>query len=179
VGSSLTVINRRDGIARRQPYELVASAVEERVGSDEERAGSHLNEGCESGIDLVFVTGLQDIELHLPCARRRLHVSTLRFVFGLFWFTSSAITLAWGPSRTAAPTRFGFILTLRTLRPVRLPPDRAKLATRPSSTGSPGKSDPTIDRAYQADFAHDSPQSAVRARWHKRPRTASAPSLPH
>ena len=48
---------------RRQRNELLAMAVKELIGADEERAGMQLDEGCESGVDLAFAVGLQDWEL--------------------------------------------------------------------------------------------------------------------
>src|SRR6266478_975364 len=52
------LIDRRKAMARRQLDELAASAEEERIGADDERAGLQLDEGCESGIDLAFGAGL-------------------------------------------------------------------------------------------------------------------------
>ena len=56
---------------------------------------------------------------------------------GLIGFTSRATTLAWGTSSETSSSRLGFSSTVRSLTPVRLPPGRARLATRPSLTGSP------------------------------------------
>src|ERR1700730_12464594 len=58
-----------------QRYELLALAVEEWIGRDDERAGMQFDEGGESGIDLAFGAGLQDMELHPLRARRFPHVS--------------------------------------------------------------------------------------------------------
>ena len=62
-------------MACRQRHELLAPAVEERIGADDERAGMQLDEGGEGGVDLAFGAGLQDRELHPLRARRFLHVS--------------------------------------------------------------------------------------------------------
>jgi len=55
-------IDRRNGIASRQCYELVAHSrsAEERIGGDDERADMPLGKGVESGVDLAFAAGLQD-----------------------------------------------------------------------------------------------------------------------
>ena len=53
-------------MARRQRQELLAPAVEERIATDDERAGMHLDQGREGGIDLAFGAGLQDIEAAPP-----------------------------------------------------------------------------------------------------------------
>ena len=61
----------------------------------------------------------------------------MRWVFGLLGFTSRAITLACGTSSDSSSTSLGISSMVRMLKPVRLPPGRARLATRPLSTGSP------------------------------------------
>jgi hypothetical protein len=50
-------------------------AAEGRIGADEERAATQFDESCESGVDLAFGAGLQDMELHPLRARRIPHVS--------------------------------------------------------------------------------------------------------
>ena len=54
---------------RRQRYELVALAGEERIRTYNERADMRLVEGSESGIDLAFGAGVQDPE---GCTFRRM-----------------------------------------------------------------------------------------------------------
>jgi len=44
----------------RQRHELLATAEEERIGSDEE-AGLLSGKGCESGVDLGFGGSLQEL----------------------------------------------------------------------------------------------------------------------
>jgi len=61
-------------MARCQRQELLASVKEERVGADDER-GVQLDEHWESGVDLTFGAGLQDMDLQSLRARRFLHVS--------------------------------------------------------------------------------------------------------
>ena len=56
-------------MARRQRDELLAPAVEERIGGEDERAGMQLHEGCESCVDLAFGAGLQDTGSCTPLAR--------------------------------------------------------------------------------------------------------------
>src|SRR5262252_3873718 len=92
------------------------------------------DEGCEGGVDLIFGAGLQDRDVHPLGAGRFLHVSD--HAFALFGFTSSAITAAWGTSSESSSSRLGDSSVLRLLKPVRLPPGRARLATRRSPTGS-------------------------------------------
>src|SRR6516162_6991573 len=56
--------------------------------------------------------------------------------FGLFGLISRAISLACGTSSKSSSSRLGISSLMRMLKPVRLPPGRARLATRPSATGS-------------------------------------------
>ena len=62
-------------MAPRQLHDLLAPAVEEWIGADDECTGMQLYEGCESGFDLGFGTGFYDTEVHPLCARRVLHLS--------------------------------------------------------------------------------------------------------
>jgi len=53
---------------------LFAPANEVCIGADHERAGSHLGQGCEYRIEVVFGTGMQDMELKPEGAGRRLQL---------------------------------------------------------------------------------------------------------
>ena len=71
---------------------------------------------------------------------------------GLVGLTSSAIMVALGTSSCSSARRFGASSALKLLTPVRLPPGRFRLATRPSLTGSkPTKN--TIGMAVVAALA--------------------------
>ncbi len=59
----------------RQRDELLASAGEERIGADEQRAGMKLDQGRKSGFDLTLSAGLKDMELDSLRASRLLHIS--------------------------------------------------------------------------------------------------------
>ena len=97
-----------------------------------------LDEGREGGVDLTFAAGLQDMELHPLRARRFLHVlQSCARCSALFGFTSRAITPAWGTSSESSSSRLGISSPVREPTPVRLPPGRARLATRPAATRSP------------------------------------------
>ena len=58
------LIDRRNGMARGQRHELLASADEEGIGADDEPPALQLEQGCEGGVDLAFGGGLQDMEMH-------------------------------------------------------------------------------------------------------------------
>src|SRR6516225_10549455 len=57
--------------------------------------------------------------------------------FGLFGLTSTAITPALGASSVSSSTSLGISSVVMLVKPVMLPPGRARLATRPIPTGSP------------------------------------------
>jgi hypothetical protein len=121
----------------RQRDELLSPSAEERIRGDDDGAGVQLHEGGEGGVELAFGARLQDMELQ-PLAFPVSSTSrTTRSAFALRGFTSRAITPAWGASSARSASRLGINSIAMMLTPVRLPPGRAKLATRPSSTGSP------------------------------------------
>src|SRR5262249_54558698 len=57
-------IDRRNGMACRQRHDLLTTAVQERFGLDDQRAGGALDERGKGGVYLAFAAGLQDRELH-------------------------------------------------------------------------------------------------------------------
>src|SRR6516164_10073382 len=57
-GEFTQCIDRRNGMARRQPDELLAPAGEEWLATDNEPVGMQLEEGRKSGVDFVFGAGL-------------------------------------------------------------------------------------------------------------------------
>ena len=58
------------------------------------------------------------------------------FALGLAGLTSAAIVVAVGTTSCSSSNIFGTISTFRKVTPVRLPPGRFRLATRPICTGS-------------------------------------------
>src|ERR1700730_7842357 len=69
------LIDRRNGMMRRQRQELVEPVGEERVTADDEPTGMLWDERRESGVTLAFGAAHQDRELYPLRARRFLHVS--------------------------------------------------------------------------------------------------------
>jgi len=53
----------------------------------------------------------------------------MRSAFGLFGFTSRAITPAWGTTSERSSSSLGISVMVMLLKPVRLPAGRARLAT--------------------------------------------------
>jgi len=94
-GEFPSLVNRWNGIPRRQRHELLAPACEERIGADDKRAGLQLDEGCETGVDFALGAGIQDLELQ-PLARAPSSVSRFtRWAPALFGLMSREITLTW------------------------------------------------------------------------------------
>ena len=65
-------------------------------------------------------------------------LNVVSVVEGLAWLTSTATRVAAGTSSRRSSNRFAANSPLRRLIPDRLPPGLARLATRPSRTGSSG-----------------------------------------
>src|SRR5262245_14693316 len=76
---------------------------------------------------------------------------------GLVGLTSSAISVAVGTSSCSGSSRFGTSSAFHRVTPVRLPPGRFQLATRPSSTGSPAVPN-TIGIVVVAVLAANAPE---------------------
>ena len=55
---------------RRQRNELIDSAGQERVGTDEKRTGILSNKGCEAGGNFLLGAGALDLELEAESALR-------------------------------------------------------------------------------------------------------------
>ena len=71
------LVDRRNRMARRQCYQLVAVAVEERIGRDDERANPLLDEICKDRIDFALGACVEDTELAAEPARGRHHLFRL------------------------------------------------------------------------------------------------------
>ena len=125
-------------MACRQRHDLLASAVEKRIGRHDERAGMQLDEGRQSRVDLVFRAGLQDGEPPPVRARRFLHVAYDALRKSNWSGSQAGRSPGPGePARTAVGAAWVSARGAKMLKPVRLPPGRARLATRPAATRSP------------------------------------------
>ena len=94
--------------------------------------------------------------------------------FGLLGLTSNAIVLVDGSSSRRSSKRFGPRILVKTLTPVRLPPGRLKLSTRPVLTGSAPVTN-TIGMVLVAAFAA-ADAGASRATITATPRLTSSPA---
>ena len=71
-GDELTImIDCRNGVAFRQRDQLLAPAIQERIGGDKKRSGSPLCRNRKGETDLVFTACLQDVQF-LPDGTSRL-----------------------------------------------------------------------------------------------------------
>src|SRR5437016_13797177 len=96
-----------------------------------------LNESGEGGVEFALGAGLQNMELHPLRTRRFLPVSDYALGKSAVRIHEIAITLAWGTNSDNSSSRLGISSAAKTVKPVRLPPGRARLATSLSRTGSP------------------------------------------
>ena len=124
-------------MARRQWTKMDTPAGEKGVIADEEGVGPLAHKGREGRIDLAAGAGIKDWICN-PMARAAGSTSlTVVSVFAaLAGLTSTATRVAAGTSSRSSSSRFAANSPLKKLMPVRLPPGRARLATRPSLTGS-------------------------------------------
>jgi hypothetical protein len=118
---------------------LYAAAVEEPVGGDEEGIGALERKTGKGRIDLADRRGVEDMDLQpdgrggFPYSRNV--VSALEALLGLM---STAKRTALGTKSCKSRSRLAATSREKELKPVALPPGRARLATRPSRTGSSG-----------------------------------------
>ena len=131
-------ISGRNPVARRQRGELRSPAAEERVGCNEEGVETLAHKGGEGGINLTDRRGIENLSLPSdagsgPPSPPVTWTSALEALAGL---TSTATRTAFGTRSCRSRSRLATTSLKKSLMPVALPPGRAKLATRPSWTGS-------------------------------------------
>src|SRR5439155_6976638 len=92
---------------------------------------------------------------------------------------STATRVAVGTSSRTSPNRFATNSALKKLIPVRLPPGRARLATRPILTGSSAKRK-TIGIVEVAALAASAPLArvAITVTWRRTKSAANSPAMP-
>src|SRR5262249_60943116 len=71
-------ISRRDRMATGECDELLSPTEEERIAAHDQRANAALYERLESGIDLRFAGGIENVKLAAQVARRSLEIRQLR-----------------------------------------------------------------------------------------------------
>src|SRR5262249_10603860 len=119
-------------VADRQCGEPFALGIEESIGADHEPACPQLEKCCEDCIEVAFGARVQDTKLRAAVCRSL----DSAWALGLAGLTRSAMTVAAGTTLCSSSSAFGATSTANAVTPVRLPPGRFRLATRPSLTGS-------------------------------------------
>jgi hypothetical protein len=116
---------------------LHAPAAEEGLAGDEQGIGPLALKRREGGIDLADGAGVENFDLQ-PSGMRRSRMSrdTVSAIDALAGLTSTAMRTALGTNSCRSASRFATNSAAKKLIPVRFPPGRARLATRPSLTGS-------------------------------------------
>jgi hypothetical protein len=122
--------DRRNGVARRQRYDMLAPPVEEWVDLDNERACLLLDESGEGGVNFAVVAGLDDLKLHPFALAASCTLLVSDFATPLVGFTRKAITPPLGASSCSNSSCFGTSCLPKETTPVTLPPGWLRLATR-------------------------------------------------
>ena len=123
-------IDRRNGMACCEHGESLAPPEEERIVVDDKGTGVQSDESGESCIDLSFSAGLQNVKLQRLRARRplRLRDSALG-IRRIVLVHEHSKHDDWGTNSDRSWKRLGVSSVRRMLKPVTLPPGRARLAT--------------------------------------------------
>src|SRR5262245_28884025 len=118
---------------RGTPAKVFDAAAE----AGRESVGPLAYKSCESRIDLVTGAGVEDLDFS-PVVRAAVATSFKvdSVLVALAGLTSTATRAAAGTSSRKRSSRLAPTSAVRKLIPVALPPSRARLATRPSLTGS-------------------------------------------
>ena len=135
---------------------------------------------CASSLTIVKAASRSRSVLAVSTSRRRpialaaASVSGASTTFGLLGLTSNAIVLVEGSSSRRSSKRFGPSILTNMNTPVRLPPGRLKLSTRPVLTGSAPVTN-TIGMVLVAALAADD-AGASKATITATPRLTSSPA---
>src|SRR5262245_16049789 len=129
---------RGQPVERSQRSQLDIPHIQERGGPDEQGIRSLAPDAVKGGFDFTAGVGVEDLDLQGHRASGGLHVSNRRFgAFYLGWVDEHGNQSSpLGTSSRRSSSRFAVNSPLKILMPVTLPPGRARLATRPSLTGS-------------------------------------------
>jgi ABC transporter substrate binding protein len=123
-------------VARRERGNLHPSADEEGVATDKESPGSVAQERCEGRIDLAAGAGADDLDLKPNGAGSRYHILQRGPGSEIGGIKEHGNSSGCGTRSRRSSSRFAVNSPVKKLTPVKLPPGRARLATRPSLTGS-------------------------------------------
>ena len=136
---SFPFVTRWDAVADRQCGKLIGPADEEAIRSDKKRADLQLNEAREYLFKIAFATRGQHMNWLTERTSCPLRVPRAGFGTGFPGFINTAKTVAFGTSSRSSSNRLAITAELSVATPVRLPPGRFKLGTRPADRSSPMK----------------------------------------
>ena len=120
----------------RQHHQSTASAVEERIALQDERAGSFADGSRKGTGKAILCARLNDNQLLPERVRSRLRVVGFAFNRGIARFTKKAIVSALGSSSCRSSNCFATNCLPQNTAPVALPSGLLRLLTKPSYTGS-------------------------------------------
>src|SRR5262249_4263141 len=131
-------IDCRDRMACCQLDRLDTPGGEHGIGADEQCIGPLAHESCEGRLDLTARADIDDLALQAHGNGSRFNVSHhVLSNRGIAWINEhgnpNGLRAA---AHAAVPTALQTTQSRKKLAPVRLPPGRARLATRPRLTGS-------------------------------------------
>jgi hypothetical protein len=119
-------------VAERQHREQFAPAVEEWIAPDHEPAGFQWDQVCEGRINVASATRLQDMELPPQRAGRRLQLSRLDIATGKSRVDERGYCAHVGEQLVQQLQSLPIRSVPNETTPVRLPPGRLRLATKPT-----------------------------------------------
>src|SRR5262249_15016708 len=146
----------------------------EPVGSHEQSIGALADKHGKGSIDLADCAGTDDLDLQPEGVSRFAHIRQCGLgVTALIGLTSTPTRMALGTRSCRSDSRLACVSRPNVWKPVAFPPGRARLATRPSLTGSrpTPKAIGIVAVAALAATAGASPSAAITA---TRLRTRSA-----
>ena len=117
------LINHRHRVPRREPHELVATRIEERIGGYRYRSDMRAGDRIEGAVDLGGIAGVKDLDTLAERVRRRLKLAENVFGVWKFGIREYADRLrTWNSASRNSPSRFASRLVVRISTPVALPP---------------------------------------------------------
>src|SRR6516162_7871652 len=161
---------RRYSVACRQGRKLDAAADKERVGGDEEGICPVAYHRGEARIDFRAGAGLEYLNLQAQSTRSFWYVSYALGTCDIGRIDQHGNPNGFGHQLMQSPSRLATTSPRKKLIPVRFPPGRARLATRPMLTGfsaTPKTTGIVAVAALAASAARLPPGVAITATWRR------------
>ena len=165
---------KRAIVGPHQPDQLLKPSVEKQVWHHDQCASLTLDHGREGCLKIGFSASCQHLQASPESVGRRFGLRCISRDVRIAGVNKQRDRLAEGSSSRRSSKRFGPRILVKTLTPVRLPPGRLKLSTRPVLTGSAPVTN-TIGMVLVAAFAA-ADAGASRATITATPRLTSSPA---